>query len=92
MDVHAAARFGLHKVSGAGRDLEDHVAGVEANDSVGICVEVVHGPVVLFHGVCGSFGLFGSYFLEGDEDAGVNLAVEYEGDIEVLDVGDTFWV
>ena len=57
MDGDADASFGLNKVSGVGRDPEDHVAGVEANDRVGICVEVVHGPVCLFHGVCGSFGL-----------------------------------
>ena len=59
MDGNAAARFGLHEVSGVGRDLEDHVAGVEANDDVGVCVEVVHDPVGLLHGVCGSFGMIG---------------------------------
>ena len=92
MDGNAAVRFGLHEVSGVGRYLEDHVAVVEANDSVGVCVEVVHDPVGLFRGVCGSFGLLGSYFVEGDEDAGVNLAVEDEGAIDRLDVGDIFWV
>ena len=75
MDSDAAARFGLHEVSGVGRDLEDHVAGVEANDGVGVCVEVVHEPVCLFHGVCGSFGLIGSYLVDGDKDTGVDLAV-----------------
>ena len=92
MDNDAAARFRLHEISGIGRYLEDHVSGVEANDGVGICVEVVHEPVCLCHGVCGSFGLLGSYFVEGDEDAGVGLAVEDEGAIDGLDVGDTFWV
>ena len=42
MDSNADAIFGLHEVSGVGRDLEDHVAGLEANDGVGICVELVH--------------------------------------------------
>ena len=92
MDGDAAASFGLHEVSGVGRDLEDHVAGVEANDGVGVCVEVVHEPVGLIHGVRGGFGLFGSDFVEGDEDAGVDLAVEDEGAIDGLDVGDTFGV
>ena len=91
MDGNAAARFGLHEVSGAERDLEDHVAGVEVKDGVGVCVEVVHDPVGLFHGVCGSFGLLGSYLVEGDKDAGVELAVEDEGAIYGLYVGDTFW-
>ena len=92
MDGNAAVSFGLHEVRGVGRYLEDHVAVVEANDGVGVCVEVVHDPVGLFRGVCGSFGLLGSYFVEGDEDAGVNLAVEDEGAIDRLDVGDIFWV
>ena len=92
MNGDAAARFGLHEVSGVRRDLKDHVAGVEANDGVGICVEVVHEPVGLFHGVCGSFLLLRSYFVEGNEDAGVNLDVEDEGAIDGLDVGGTFWV
>ena len=92
MDGDAAAKFGLHEVSGVGRDLEYHVVGVEANSGVGICVEVVHEPVFLFHGVCGSFGLIISYLVEGDEDAGVDLAVEDEGTIDGLDVGDIFWV
>ena len=61
MEGNAAASFGLQEVSGVGRDIEDHIAGVEANDGVWICVEVVHEPVFLFHGVCGSFGLLGSY-------------------------------
>ena len=38
MESDAATSFGLHEVSGVGRDLEDHVTGVEANDGVGICV------------------------------------------------------
>ena len=92
MDGDSAARFGLHKVSGVGRDLDDHVTGVEANDGVGICVEVVHDPVGFFHGVYASFGLPRSYFVEGDEDAWVDLSVEYEVSIYGLDVGDTFWV
>ena len=45
MDGDAAAGFGLHEVSGVRRDLEDHVAGVEANGGVGVCVEVFHAPV-----------------------------------------------
>ena len=88
----AAASFGLHEVSGAGRDIEDHVAGVEANESVGICVEVVHDPVCLFHGVYGRFGMLESCIVEGDKDAGVELDVEDEGVIDGLDVVDTFWV
>ena len=88
----AAARFGLQKVSGVGRDLNDRVAGVEENSGVGICVEVVHESVGIFHGVCVSFGLPGSYFVEDDKDAGVDLSVEYEGSIDRLDLGDTFWV
>ena len=75
MDGDAAASFGLHEVSGVGRDLEYHVAGVEANDSVGICVKVFHDPVGLFRGVCGRFGLFRCYFVVGDKDAGFNLDV-----------------
>ena len=90
MDGNAAASFGLYEVSGVGRDIEDHVAGVEANDGVGICVEVFHELVLLLHGVCGSFGLIGSYFFEGDEDSGVYIALEDEGYIGGLDVGDTF--
>ena len=62
MDGDAAASFGLHEVSGVRRDIDDHVAGVEVKDVVGVCVEVVHDPVGLLHGVCGSFGLLGSYF------------------------------
>ena len=92
MDGDAAASFGLHEVSFVGRDLDYHVAGVEVNDGVGICVEVVHEPVCLFHGVCGSFGLLGSYLLEGNKDAGIELAVEDEGAMDGLDLGDTFWV
>ena len=61
MDGDAAASFGLHEVSGVRRYFEDHVSGVEANDGVGICVEVVHEPVCLCHGVCGRFGLIRSY-------------------------------
>ena len=45
MDIDAAASSGLHKVSGVGRDLEDHVTGLKANDGVEICVEVVYEPV-----------------------------------------------
>ena len=45
MDGNAAVSFGLYEVSGVGRDLEDHVADVEENDGVVICVEVVHEPV-----------------------------------------------
>ena len=45
MDGDAAASFGLNEVSGVGGDIEDHVVGVEVNDGVGICVEVVHEPV-----------------------------------------------
>ena len=63
MDGNAAASFGFHEVIGVRRDLDDHIAGVEANGGVGICVEVVHGPVCLLHGVCGSFGLLGSYLV-----------------------------
>ena len=92
MDGNAAASFGLHKVSGVGRYLEDHIAGVEANDRVGVCVEVVHEPVGLLNAVCGSFGLLGSYFVAGDDDALFHLAVEDEGAIDGLDVGDTFRV
>ena len=65
MDGDAAASFGLHEVSGVGIYLEDHVAGVEENDGVGVCVEVVHDPVGLFHGVYGSFGLLRSYLFLG---------------------------
>ena len=54
---------------------------MEANDGVGICVEVLHGPVFLFYGACGSFGLLVYYLVEGDEDAGVDLDVEDEGAI-----------
>ena len=68
MDGNAAASFGLHEVSGVRRDLEYHVAGVEANEGVGILVEVVHEPVCLFHCVCGSFVLLGSYLVDGDKD------------------------
>ena len=75
MDGDAAARFGLHEVSGVRRYLEYHVVGVEANSGVGIYVELVHEPVFLFHGVCGSFGLIRSYLVEGDKDAGVELDV-----------------
>ena len=75
MDGDAAAIFGLHEVSGVRRYLEYHVAGVEANDGVGICVKVVHDPVGLFRGVCGRFGLFRYYFVVGDKDAGVDLDV-----------------
>ena len=92
MHGNAAARFEFHEVSGVGRYLEDHVSGIESNGGVGICVEVVHEPVGLFRAVCGNFGLLGSYFVEGDEDAGVDLDVEDEGAIDGLDVGDTFWV
>ena len=53
-------------------------------------MEVVHAPVCLFRGVCGSFGMIGYYLVEGNKDAGVDLAVEYEGAIDGLDVGDTF--
>ena len=45
MDDNVAASFGLHEISSVGRYLEDHVAGLKANDVVGICVEVVHAPV-----------------------------------------------
>ena len=45
MEGDTAASFRLHKVIDIGRDLEDHVAGVEETDSIGICVEVVHEPV-----------------------------------------------
>ena len=76
MDGNAARRFGLHEVRFFERDLEDNVSGVEANDGVGICVEVAH-EVCLFHGVFGSFGLIRSYLIKGDEDAEVGLAVEY---------------
>ena len=92
MDGYAAARFGLHEVSGVGRYIEDHVLGVQANDGVGICVEVGHDPVCLFHGVCSSFGLLGYDLVEADEDAALDLDVEDEGAIDGLDVGDTFWV
>ena len=68
------------------------VVGLIRRLAQSICVEAVHKPVCLFHGVCGSFGLLGSYLVEGDEDAGVNLAVEDEGVIDGLDVGDTLWV
>ena len=91
-DGDAATSFGLYEVSGFGRDLEDHVTGVELNDGVGICVEVVHEPIFLFHGVCGSFGLPGSYLVEGNKGSAVDLAVEDEVAIDGLDVGDTFWV
>ena len=74
----------MHEVIGVGRDLGDHAAGVEADDGVWICVEVFHEPVGLFHGVSGGFGLLGSYFVAGNEDAGVNLALEDEGDIDTL--------
>ena len=92
MDGNEATKFGLHEVSGAGRDLEDHVSGVEAIDGVVICVQVIHVPVCLFRGVCGSFGLLRSYLVEVDEDAGIHLAVEDEGAIYGLDMGDTLWV
>ena len=92
MGGDATARFGLYEVSGIVRDIEDHVAGVEANDGVGICVEVVHEPVCLFHGVFSSFVLLRSYLVEGNEDAGVDLAVEDEVSIDGLDVDDNFWV
>ena len=49
---------------------------MEANGGVGIRVEVVHDTVFFFHGVCGRFGLIGSYLVEGGKDAGVDLAVE----------------
>ena len=75
MDGDAAVSFGLHEVSGVGRYIEDHIAGMEANDDVGVCVEVVHESVFLFHCVCGSFGLLRSYLVKGSEDSGVNLAV-----------------
>ena len=92
MDGDTAASFGLYEVSSVGRDIEYRVAGVESNDGFGICVEVFHEPFCLFHGVSGSFGLIGSYLAECDEDSGVNLAIEDEGAIDGLDVGDTFWV
>ena len=37
-----------------------------------------------------AFGLLESYIVEGDEDAGVDLAVEDECAIDGLDVGDIF--
>ena len=92
IDGDAAENFGLYEVSSVRRYLEDNVASMEVNNGVGICVEVVHEPVCLFHSVCGSFGLLGSYLVEGDKDSVVNLDVEDEGAIDVLDVGDTFWV
>ena len=75
MDGDAAASFGLQKVISFRRDRDDHVAGVEANGGVGVCVEVVHETVGLFHGFYGIFGLLGSYFVEGNDYAGVDLAV-----------------
>ena len=82
MDGNADTSFGLYKLSGVGRYLEDHVPGVEAIDGVGICVEVVHEPVCFFHGVCGRFGILKSYIVEGKENAGVDLAVEDEDAID----------
>ena len=92
MKSDADTSFGLYEVSGVVRDLEDHVTDVETNDGVGICVEVVHEPVFLFHDFCGSFGLLGFHIVEGNEDSGFGLAVEDEGAIDGLDVGDTFLI
>ena len=75
IDGDAATSFRFHEISGVGRYIEDHVAGVEANDRIGICVEVFHDPVCLFHGAFGSFVLHRSYLVEGYEDVGLNLAV-----------------
>ena len=66
MDGDTTASFGLHEVCSVGRNIEYHVAGVDANIGVGICVDVVHEPVFIFYGVCGSFGLLGSDLVEGD--------------------------
>ena len=59
-----------------------------ADGGVGICVEIVHEHIGFGHGVGGGLGLFGSDFVEGDEDARVaGAAVVHEVAVDGLDAG-----
>ena len=63
----------MNEVGGISDCLQDHVAGLVADGGVGVHVEVVHEHVgLVVNGVCRWSCLFGSDFVEGDVDAGID--------------------
>ena len=82
----SASSSRLDEVGGVGGCFEDHVAGVVSDDCVWVGMKVVHEHVSLVECI-GCWGcLFGSDFVEGDVDAGVDgSAVIEEGTVDGLD-------
>jgi hypothetical protein len=74
MSRSSAACFGWDKASSVGGCLEDHVAGVAADDGVWMGVDAIHEHVSFCNCVCCRDGLFGGDFIECWEDAMFNTA------------------
>jgi hypothetical protein len=74
VDSRSTACLRLDEVGCVGRDFENHIACVVADDGIGIGVEVVHGHAGLGNCAGGWFGLFGSNLVESGEDTGIASA------------------
>jgi hypothetical protein len=71
VDSRSTACLRLDEVGGIGPDFENHIAGVVADDGIGVGVEVVHEHVGLGNCAGGWFGLFGGNLVESGEDTGI---------------------
>jgi hypothetical protein len=86
VDSRLTACFRLDEVGCVGRDFENHIACVVADDSIGVGAEVVHQHIGFGNLVGGQFGLFGGDLVEGGEDTGIaSKAIIKEGAADRLD-------
>ena len=63
-----------NKISGITVNVEDHVAGVEADVGVGVGVDIVHEALGFLHGLLGGLCLFRGDLIEGRKNGIVKCA------------------
>lgn len=70
----AAAGIWKDEICCVGTDGKDHVAGVIADDGVGVGDQVIEKHVACLEGMFGGRGLMIGYFVEGHYDGGIAAA------------------
>ena len=89
----AGSCFGSGKVGGVGVDVEDHVAGDESDDGIGMGCAVVEELRESCHGSLGAVGLLGGKRADGGEEGRIDgSGVEEEGSEDFLHAFGVFGV